>query len=231
MVSASHLGRGLLLSALLVVSAACSPGLTPPLSAIATLMPIETASAIPIAKTTPTAAQVGPWSPKPFDLDPALLAAVDRSCRASLAPFPAGAELVVADARGEGLVQAYFAGPNGAWARCDNVMLAMDGEVRAAGGGKSITAAPLPPLDGAELEVTESGGSSPPDVSYVYGRVGADIVRVVIDGPSLPRLEASLANGWFAAWVPRMWPSVWWVRGLDASGVVVAVDRQQGSPG
>ena len=226
------LGRGLILAALVVFSAACSPASTATLSESAIRTPVETASVMPLPKTPPTAAQLGPWSPTPFDLDPALLAAVDRACRASLAPFPAGAELVVADARGEGLVQAYFVGPNGAWARCDNVMVAADGEVRADGGGKSITVeGPLRPLGRLELEVGQSGSSSPPPSSFVYGRVGADIVRVVIDGPSQQLIEASLANGWFVAWVPATWPAVWFVRGLDANGTVIAVSRQQGPPG
>jgi hypothetical protein len=225
------LGRGLVLSAFLGSSVACSGTLTPTVGERGILTPIETASLIPIPWTPPTAAQLGPWSPKPFDLDPGLVAAVDRACRASLAPFPAGAELVVADARGEGLVQAYFYGPNGAWARCDNVTVAADGGVRAAGGGKSITVpGPLRPLGRFELEIGEYGSSSPPPSSYVYGRAGSGIVRVEIGGPSLPLFEASLANGWFAAWVPAMWPSVWTARGLDANGQVVATSREQHLP-
>ena len=174
---------------------------------------------------------LGPWSPKPFGvLPPALLAAVDRVCRASMPPFSAGVVLVLVDARGQGRMQAIYAAPDGELGRCYDMTLTLAGEVRASNSGGFTTGnAPAPPGP-SELRITDVTGSDARDAvqwSMTAGVAGMGIVRVVVDVPGLPPVEASLSDGQFAAWAPGRWtglrsPPGWRVRGLDATGSLVA---------
>jgi hypothetical protein len=168
---------------------------------------------------------LGPWSRTPFRLDPALAAAVDRTCRADMDTFPIGIPLVVFDARGDGFTQVYYAGQNGSFAVCNGIAIRPNGPPIGMGGGSTGNQAadvsrPLAPFDIVQTEVSSEG--RPVHRSFVGGRTGAGIVRVLIVLPGQQPVVASFMNHWFAAWFPGAWPPGWKIVGLDATGVEVA---------
>lgn len=166
----------------------------------------------------------GPWSPNPIALPGPILQAVDAACRGSMLPFPVGVDLVVVDARGRGIIQANYAGPNGAGATCIDMTVDDRGRVTAmGGGGTGQGGGPLPALAANTLE--PGGGMSsgdPINSSVTLGRAGPGIARVAIVIPGQPLTTASFANGWYIAWWPGAWPPGTTVVGLDALGQKVA---------
>lgn len=175
------------------------------------------------ARTVATVAQlVGPWSRRPFVAAPELLAAADRTCRSDI-PMPNGVQLAVVDVRGGSLAQVYYSGPNGAAGSCNDMKIDPAGRLQAAGGGSTTNGGqPEAPLGQFEIRLLDISGSGRPLVtSAVAGPVGPGITRVDIVGAGQPIIEATLSNGWFAAWTPGAWPRGWSVRGFDPNGALV----------
>ncbi len=182
--------------------------------------PVATEGAAQPVRRVATIAEVrGQWRSVPYQLDPAVVAAADRACRESLAlDMPAGAHVVVADARGEGVIQLWYEAPNSGVANCNDVEVHEDGTFVAMGGG-GTGFMPGPVLRPTELVVTDQSGSGRPITrSYLGGRLGPAIVRVQILRPGLVPVEASVANGWFGGWVEGQFAPGTVVRGFDAIG-------------
>ena len=167
---------------------------------------------------------LGPWSPNPLPVPGPILQAIDIACRGSMLPFPVGVELVVVDARGRGVVQAQYAGQNGAGAMCIDMTVDQRGRVAALGGGSTGQGGgPLPEVAPNTLEPGGSMSSGNPVTSSVtLGRAGPGIARVAIRIPGQPPITASFANGWYLAWWPGAWPQGTTVIGLDVVGQQVA---------
>jgi hypothetical protein len=165
---------------------------------------------------------LGPWSATPYLPPAAVLAAADVACRTGIAPFPKGVALVLVDARGGGLAQAYFAGANGNVASCYDMAIHPNGSIEALGGG-SWGSGLGPPLAATEIRLTDQSSSgNPPTSTHLAGPIGRGIVRVQLIRPGDLDVEAAVANGWFAVWVPGDLPRGWNVRGFDSNGEVVA---------
>jgi hypothetical protein len=179
-------------------------------------------------QTVPPIHDLGePWQAVPFVVDPTIVARAERVCRdADVLPDKAE-QLVLADARGGNFVFLMFA--NGFNDGQCSVERQADGVFINQGGGGSFGGnlrAVVPPNG---LEFAGSGSESVPRApgqpnelrSYATGRVGAGIavVEVVLtDGSSL---QATVDNGWFAAWWPTA-AEVKVVRGHDRGGSVIA---------
>lgn len=173
---------------------------------------------------------LGAWRPEPVPISPDLVAQVDQACRANLGrDFPAGATLALIDARGGGVVQAYFASPDGAWASCTHMVVDPLGGVSAER-GHVVSAGGLRDLEPLQLEFTDFTWSSdhPITASYLVGRAGAGVARVEIRSPGQPSILASSANGWWAAWIHGPMPAGWRIVALDA--VDLEVDSVDGVP-
>lgn len=166
----------------------------------------------------------GPWSPNPVPVPGPILQAIDVTCRGSMQPFPVGVELVVVDARGRGVVQALYAGPNGSGATCVDMTVDQRGHVAAMGGGSTGQGGgPIPEVAPNTLEPGGGMSSGDPVTSSVtLGRAGPGIARVAIAIPGQPLVTASFANGWYLAWWPGAWPRGTTVVGLDVLGQQVA---------
>jgi hypothetical protein len=172
----------------------------------------------------------GPWQATPFSIDPRLRTEAERACRNSgMDPFP-NVTLMVIDARGEGVLQAQFAGLPGSTASCMDMTIRDDGLVEALGGGSTGGGMAFRPLQQFELQVDgKSGGggggigpgAGGPGTVQVSGRVGPGIAQVRILAPGQPPIVASLQNGWFLAWWHGSFDPVT-VVGLDALGNQVA---------
>jgi hypothetical protein len=172
----------------------------------------------------------GGWLPEPVPIPPNLVPPVDQACRANLGPdFPTRATLALIDARGGGVVQAYYASADGAWASCTHMVVDALGGV-AAERGHIVSAGGLHDLEPLELEFTDFTWSSdhPITASYLVGRAGAGVTRVEIRTPGQQLIVASSANGWWAAWIPGPMPARWRIVALD--GVGRDVDTVDGVP-
>jgi 1-acyl-sn-glycerol-3-phosphate acyltransferase len=164
---------------------------------------------------------LGPWRPDPIAIPPAIIEAADRACRASI-PFSHELELAVLDARGKGYLQAHYAGAGGREATCLNLAIDARGEVIHEGAGGS-GATSLPPIGPGELRPAGGMGlGRPRTMTMAVGRAGSGIAAVVLDVPGYGGVRASLANGWYVAWWPGLWPDGTVVRGLDQFGNVIA---------
>ncbi len=166
----------------------------------------------------------GPWQPQPLPIWPALIESVARECSRSMQPFPA-APLVAVDARGEGRLQAVFAGPGG-MAACYDMTVDATGAVAAMGGGMTGMAPGPPPIPAQRLQsagVSSSGGGGQRITSStIIGQAGPGISTVVAVLPGRGRITATLENGWYVMWWPGELPGGTKVIGLDAAGVEVA---------
>lgn len=146
-----------------------------------------------------------PWQPTPMRPAAALLAEADRVCRADM-NVPGDVGLLVADARGGGMLQLYYGSPDGRSAECNGIFIRPDGTVQPGGGGSNGLSMPWLPIGVNALEVVSSGGSSGGATveSHRAGRAGTAVSRVLVWVQDLAEpVEASVANGWWAAW----WPS------------------------
>jgi hypothetical protein len=175
-----------------------------------------------------TAATIlGPWRTTPLILDANLVAAVDRACRADF-QLPAGVQLVVIDARGGGIVQPFYAGPDGSSANCADVQILADGKVQASGAGGTGSGGPPAPLKPFEIRqggISGQGGAgagAPVMTTLASGEAGPGVAHVVIQLAGQPPILASLANGWYVAWWPGQLPNGSKVVGYDSSGQPVA---------
>lgn len=167
---------------------------------------------------------LGDWRPVPYQLTPAVLAAVDRACRESIGQdMVAGARIAVADARGEGVIQLWYEAPEGWTGSCIDTELRADGTFRFPGsygsGGSGNVGRILQPTELVLVDRSEVSHGPNMTRSYVGGRFGPAIVRVQIQRPGLVPVEASVGNGWFGAWVEGKFGPGTVVRGLNGKGV------------
>jgi len=168
---------------------------------------------------------LGPRRPEPVPLWPALLQVVAETCARSMQPFPP-APLVAVDARGEGRLQALFACPAGV-AMCNDMTIAPDGRVEAAGGGMTSEGNAAQPVVGA-AQLRSAGLSSSSDAggrvtsSLITGQAGQGIARVVVEMAGRQRMGATLAQGWYLFWFPGEIPVGTRVIGLDVLGANIA---------
>jgi hypothetical protein len=165
---------------------------------------------------------LGPWQATPFRLPAQTIARVDAACRASMPEFPVNVQLVILDARGEGMVQLYYANGIGDSAECNDVAIRRNGEIVPQGGGGVGHGLPLRPLRPDELEIfSQTGNGRPIVASQLAGRVGASIVRVMLRTKDGKLAQASLDRGWFAVWFPGD-VSGGFVAGYDVFGNEIA---------
>jgi hypothetical protein len=158
-------------------------------------------------------AMVGPWRSEPLPLPQPLVTTADQVCRRDPG-FPGGVNLVLFDARGDGKLMAYYAGP-GATADCSYLTISPTGEVT---GSLSGTSNGLEPnVAPGRLQITGGMGSSDEQGAVwqaISGRAGAGIERVVIEVADIGPVVATLRSGWFSAW----WPVGEPMRSRDAPG-------------
>ena len=145
------------------------------------------------------------WQPQPMRPSAAIVAEADRACREDIA-FQPSLPLLLVDARGEGRLQLFYGDPNGGSGECDGIFVGPDGSVRAGGPGGSSTSEAWQPNASDELVVMTRGASSGTlgeDEEHVAGRAGPEVARVqvIVDGIASP-IEATVGNGWWAAWWP-----------------------------
>jgi hypothetical protein len=166
-----------------------------------------------------------PWQPVPFDLDPVTLAAAVAACRDVMGQGQALPPLVVVDARGGNTaIVAYAQGGN--TADC-SVVRDGSGRFTSMGGSAGMTMGE-PPIGQREIRSRGMSSTSVPggiQATYVVGVAGPAIAAVEVVIPGGPRVRASLANGWFAAWWPGDFvnlPRNVTINGYDGSGNLIA---------
>jgi hypothetical protein len=204
--------------ATLFVIAGCAAPPTPTEAVVAT--PRPTIEIIPA-----TQAQLfGPWSPVPFALPPALRDTVDRACRAFIAPVPDDVRVAVMDARGLGIVQAYYWSDAGFQGQCIDVSLDPRVEFPILGGANSGGGPPwraLGPneliLDGFPVTIGDSGAHA-----RIFGRLGQGIATVDLILTDGRTIRAATSGSFFAVWVVGLVPDGFHLLGLDRAGRKVA---------
>ena len=148
-----------------------------------------------------------PWQPQPMRPSAEIVAEADQVCRKDI-PFQPGLPLLVVDARGEGRLQLFYGAGNVGTGECNGIFVGPDGTVKPGGGGSSGGADAWQPIAGDALRVHSIGWSggdgAQEDERHVAGRAGALVARVQVHvaGHAEP-VEATVANGWWAAWWPR----------------------------
>jgi hypothetical protein len=160
----------------------------------------------------------GPYVGEPFRaFDQALLQKAEDAC--ATMNSDASLELVLADGRGGGRLLLIYDGPNGASAECVTTVEA-NGNVVAEGAGTSSGGQDVPgPRDIRPMSGGSSGG--PGAWSYLHGRVGSEISRVILELADGSHVTASLSNGRFAAWWPGDQSEARFL-GYDAAGNQIA---------
>jgi hypothetical protein len=161
------------------------------------------------------------WTPKPEPLTSATQAAT--TCRAALQVPNQGERVVIAERRG-GWTYVLIAGPKaegsglmpdelvGDWVPADRREKGFFGSYTT-----DPVEAPTPARDHI-VEFESTAGSVPAPgllpfttdhewFSWVQGHVGSDVTGVTVHPPVGPDVEASVANGRFAAWWPSDQPS------------------------
>lgn len=160
----------------------------------------------------------GPWSPVPITLPPDVVAIVDRACRAERREH-GRLELVVVDARGEGLVHVFYvADGEFSTTNCLDMEVNPFGEIEALGFGNSDPT-PLPSPGEHDLIVWhQTREEAPRSIYHIAGLAGPRIATVRLTADGKVPIVASLANGWFAAWIlGEDYPRIT-IRGYDATG-------------
>jgi hypothetical protein len=146
-----------------------------------------------------------PWQPNPMRPSAAIVAEADRVCRTEI-QFQPGLPLVLVDARGEGRLQLFYGAPNGDSGECNGIFVAPGGTVKPGGGGSSGSAGPWQAIAANDLLLMSSGAGGDPlgeHEQYVSGRAGAAVARVQLSVAGIADpIEATVANGWWAAWWP-----------------------------
>lgn len=176
------------------------------------------------------------WTPGPTVVDAETRAKAESACRASIsestgrlgdsgsdpstAPTtrPEDFRTVAAERRGSFMLLA-MAADDGSTQACFFDAGKPD---RVAGAGGSLaTAGSEPPktLAPAQIEAAGGGMSSGPEGTYAtaQGRVGADVTGVTLRTAG-QTVQATVSNGWFAAW----WPATW--VGANAATPPIAYD-------
>jgi len=165
-----------------------------------------------------------PWQPVPFDLDPTTLAAAVAACRNLVGPGQVLPPLAVVDARGgDTVIVAYGLGGNTA----DCTVVRDDSGRFSSMSGSAGSSMGEPPIGQREVRSRGMSGTSAGggiQATYVVGVAGPAIAAVELVIPGGPRVRASLANGWFAAWWPGDFvnkPQPITINGYDAAGNLV----------
>ncbi|MFL5775173.1 MAG: hypothetical protein ACJ76W_02760 [Chloroflexota bacterium] len=170
-----------------------------------------------------------PWQVEPFAVDQALLTSAQAACGDMVAEqrAPEGAlSLVAADARGGSHLFLVSANQN-AESECF-VEIAPTGEATTKSGGASSgdVFKPLVP-GGIELVGSSSGSTGADTMSWLVGRAGPGVARVVVTLADNRPVVASLSSlGWYAAWWPDGTPSAK-VTAYDGAGVVTSTSATQ----
>ncbi|HEX6248548.1 MAG TPA: hypothetical protein VFZ64_11810 [Nocardioidaceae bacterium] len=163
------------------------------------------------------------WTPKPEPLRAAAVSEAAATCRAVLEVPDQGERVVIAERRG-GWTYVLIAGP-----KSEGFCLMRDdlvGHQDPAGhreegffGGYTTDPVGVPTPARDRIVETESMAGSVPTpgpwlfsddegwFSSVHGYVGSDVTGVTVHPPVGPDVEASVANGRFAAWWPSDQPS------------------------
>ena len=164
----------------------------------------------------------GPWSLTPFPLPQDVIAVIDVACRGEDG-FPQGVELQVVDARGMGLIQAYYDRADGFTRTCNDMTVTFDGVIEQGWGTGSDAGEPMPVLDPSEIAAFHHTalGDTPHTASHLGGIAGSSIARVELHRTGEAPIVASLGNGWFAAWVIGDFGRAT-IHGFDAAGTEVA---------
>ena len=167
-----------------------------------------------------------PYQAAPFAIDARLVAEAERICRdPQMQTVPAGAQLVVVDARGDNRLLLLFGGP-GVDGQCF-LRRERNGQLQSEGGGSGMGNIDPPP---GPNELRDRGGGSQTSVgidgkevslTYLVGRAGVNIARVDVVLASGTTLQASLNGGWYGLWWPGLESNVS-VRGFDAAGLPVS---------
>lgn len=175
------------------------------------------------APATSTVAQMhGPWLSFPLVPNPEVLARADTACQQAAEDIGISSRtsLVLADARGEGVLSlAYAEGGLQLW--CLGVRVDPDGSVEP---GETYGGATHPAPPGArDLEVEATGsialGSDRLGMgTFVTGLVGGGVAGVGIHTPRGDYVTASVGNGRFAAWWPGQAPGDAVLTALDGHG-------------
>ena len=177
----------------------------------------------------------GAWAVQPYLLDPAIWKRAEDACRLEI-QLPPGTTAILVDGRGAGVLTVRMTGQTAGL--CSALQILGDGTVVGAGGGWSsggpeqIVPAPGRKLVGAERQEV-GGGDLKTSGWSVMGQAGFGIAAVTVDPQGgHPVVQATLMNGWFAAWWPALpgegdslaggaqRPQVV-VRAYDPAGVVV----------
>jgi hypothetical protein len=145
----------------------------------------------------------GPWRPTPLVLDPMIRARAEDVCRRDMS-LPPGSQAIVVDARGASVVTLRMSSGG-----CNSLELMPSGELAGAGGGWSGPGSERPAIrPGADLGPVEQqsvgGGNLRVAGWSIYGQAGAEIATVVVEPPGYGPVQATLTNGWFAAWWPLL---------------------------
>jgi hypothetical protein len=195
-------------------------------SAALVLAGCDALAASPTAPTQPAvvanAEQLfGPWSATPLAIDATLLASIDDACRTSNhlgQDFPAGVELVVIDARGLGIVQAYYSG-SGNEAFCSDIRIHADGTVEATGDGQWATDVNAKPVAGG-IRINTAGSSGIPgnSTAYAWGAYGPNVRRIVVEEQARPPMIAAMQGGWWAVSTRGDWARDAHLTGYDGFG-------------
>jgi hypothetical protein len=165
-----------------------------------------------------------PWQPVPFDLDQATLAAAVAACRDVVGAGQVLPPLVVVDARGANTVIVAY-GQGGNTADC-SVVRDGSGRFTSMGGSAGMTMGE-PPIGRGEVKSRGMSGTSVAggiQATYVVGVAGPAVAAVDVLIPGGPRVRASLANGWFAAWWPGDFvnkPQPITINGYDDAGNLI----------
>jgi len=118
--------------------------------------------------------------------------------------LPPGSQAIVVDARGASVVTLRMSSGG-----CNSLELMPSGELAGAGGGWSGPGSERPAIrPGADLGPVEQqsvgGGNLRVAGWSIYGQAGAEIATVVVEPPGYGPVQATLTNGWFAAWWPLL---------------------------
>jgi hypothetical protein len=163
----------------------------------------------------------GPWTATPIALPPPSIPVVDLVCRTMLEDALAGYELAAVDARGEGLVNAFYVGTEGGNYGCENLQIDPSGELLAEGFGSGMPSEPVPQPDADEVIAWYgTHQEAPRSMLTSAGLVGANVSEVRFTADGKPAIVATVMNGWFAMWLPDDWARLT-LRGYDADGVEV----------
>ena len=226
-------GRSIGAVALLgLAAAACRAAPTPTLPSPPLPTPGEPQAVATLAQMR------GPWSPVPFVVPPEIVAAADRACRPSITVTPEE-NIVLVDVRGARTLQVWFAGPSFT-SSCADVIVRADGTLMPTGGGHGgggdycggfgpgqviDRELDLRLMDRQTNDLSGTVGITEDDVlirSTVAGCAGTSLASVWIQGSTIQPVGATVSNGWFAAWMPGMWPEDGQVVGLGPGGEVLA---------